>query len=211
MLHHLLSRQFRSNIITTCWIQCFLTPFLPMQCPAGHAADFDWVRAHPMASRSEAKETFLLLFAKDGVSSSCICNNVKEMIQGKIYQKPQNTFCQLKQLESYMPWSNAAEQKIKELKKGAGHMLLWSRSPQCLWDDCIELKAYFRFDTAQDIDIKNREVPEVMMSRETLDISHFCKLEWFKWVMFCNEIAPFQRKVSVVSWAQYRFRSSHYH
>ena len=29
------------------------------------------------------------------------------------------------------------------------------------------------------------------MSGVTQDISQFCKLEWFKWIMFCDEIAPF--------------------
>ena len=46
------------------------------------------------------------------------------MIHGKFYQKLKDVTCQLKQLEPYTFWSNAAEREFKELKKGAGHKLL---------------------------------------------------------------------------------------
>ena len=34
-------------------------------------------------------------------------------------------------------------------------------------------------------------MPETVMSGEKSDISQFCELEWFKWVMFHDETAPF--------------------
>ena len=55
-----------------------------------------WAGAFPMASRDEAHETLLLLFAKDDVPSAYICDNVKEMIQGKFYQKLKDDACHLK-------------------------------------------------------------------------------------------------------------------
>ena len=36
------------------------------------------------------------------------------------------------------------------------------------------------------------KVSETVMSHETTDISKFCETEWFEWVMFCDETAPFQ-------------------
>ena len=105
-----------------------------------YATDFGWARALQMASRSDAYETFSLLFARDGVPPACICDNVKEMIWGKFNQKIKDAACHLKQLELYSPWSNAAEKYLKELKKGAGHKLLLSRAPKHLQDDCIELE-----------------------------------------------------------------------
>ena len=77
----------------------------------------------------------------------------------------------MKQLEPYTPWSNAAEREIRELKKGAGHKLLWSREPKRLWDDCLKLEVDIRSNTAHEIYKLDREVPEKMMSGETSAIS----------------------------------------
>ena len=95
------------------------------------------------------------------------------MVQGKFYQKLKDAACHLKQLEPYTPWSNAAERKIKELKKGMGCKLLRSRAPKCLWDECLELEAYIRSNTADEIYKLNREIPKTVMSGKTLDISQF--------------------------------------
>ena len=81
------------------------------RCAQVYATDFGWARAFLIASRSEAHETLLLLFARDGVMSACMCNNLKEMVQGKSFQKLKNTACRLKQLEPYPPWSNAAKRE----------------------------------------------------------------------------------------------------
>ena len=60
-----------------------------------------------------------------------------------------------------------------------------------MWDDCLELKAYTRSNTAHELYKFEGEIPETVMSGETSDISQFCKLEWFKWVMFHDETTPF--------------------
>ena len=96
-------------------------------------------------------ETLLLLFARDGVPPACICDNAKEMIQGKFYQSLKDAACHLKPLEPYNLWSNAAEREIREVKKGDSHKLLRSRAPNCLWDDCLELEAYIRSNTPHEI------------------------------------------------------------
>ena len=105
----------------------------------------------------------------------------------KVLSELKDAACHLKQLEPYTPWSNAAEREIKELKKGAGHKLLWSRTPKCLRDDCLELEAYIRSNTAHEIYRLDGEVPETVMSCKASDISQFCKLEWFEWVLFRDE------------------------
>ena len=76
------------------------------------------------------------------------------------------------------------EKKIKDLKKGASYKLLRLRAPKCLWVDCLELEAYIRSNTAHEIYKLDGEVPKTVMFGETSDISQFCELEWFKWVMF---------------------------
>ena len=120
-----------------------------------------------MASIGEAHETLSLLIVRDSVPPTCICDNVKELVHGKFHQKLNKAACHLKQLESYTPWSNAAKREMKELKKWAGHKLPWSRAPKCLWDDCLELEAYIRFNTAHEIYKLDREVPKTVISGET--------------------------------------------
>ena len=84
------------------------------------------------------------------------------------------------------PWSNEAEREIKELKKGTSHKMLLSRAPEHMWEACSELKhilgPIYKFDG---------EVLEKVMSGKTSNISKFFKLEWFQWVMFGDETAPF--------------------
>ena len=96
-------------------------------CAQVNATDYGWARVFPISSRSEAHKTLSLLFTQDSIQSTCIYDSAKEMIHCKFYQKLKNAACQLKQLEPYTPWSNAAEKEIKELKKGAGCKLLQSK------------------------------------------------------------------------------------
>ena len=63
------------------------------------------------------------------------------------------------------------KKEIKVHKKGANHKLLQCRAPKCLWDDCLELEAYIRFNTAYDIYKLDWEVPKTVMSGKTSDIS----------------------------------------
>ena len=51
------------------------------RCAQVYVTDFGWARAFPMASRSQAHETFSLLFARDSVPPACIWDNAKEIIQ----------------------------------------------------------------------------------------------------------------------------------
>ena len=69
--------------------------------------------------------------------------------------------------------------------------MLYSRAPKCLFDDCLELEAYIRSNTAHDIYKLDGEVTKTVISGETSDISHFCELKKYKWIMFHDETAPF--------------------
>ena len=112
------------------------------RCAQVYVTAFEWAIAFPVTSRSEVHDTLSLLFASYGILPAYICNNTKEMVQGKFHQMLKEAACHLKQLDPYTPWSNAANREIKELNKGAGHKLLRSRAPKHLWDDCLELEAY---------------------------------------------------------------------
>ena len=106
-------------------------------------------------------------------------------------QKLKDAACHLKQLDPYTSWSNASEREIKELKKGVSCKLLRSRAPKHLWDDSLELEVYIRYNSAHELYKLDGKFPKTVMSGETSDISHFCELEWFKWVMFQDETVPF--------------------
>ena len=63
-------------------------------------------------------------------------------------------------------------------KKGAGCKLIQSRAPNQLWDNCLELEVYIRSNGAYG------DVPKMVMSGETYDVSQFFNIEWFEWVLF---------------------------
>ena len=109
MLHPLLSRHFRRNDHNLCYCHLAHHVFSDMmfastvsrrgnRCAQVYATEFGWARVFQMASRSEACKTLLLLFVRDGVPPTCICDNAKEMIQGKFHQKLNEAACHLKQL-----------------------------------------------------------------------------------------------------------------
>ncbi len=60
-----------------------------------------------------------------------------------------------------------------------------SSSPRRLWDDCLELEAYIQSHSTNSVYCLDGEVPETYMSGETADISQFCELAWYDWIMYC--------------------------
>ncbi len=57
--------------------------------------------------------------------------------------------------------------------------------PRQLWDDCLELEAYIHSHSANSVYLLDGKVPKTYMSGETADISQFCKLAWYDWIMYC--------------------------
>ena len=70
-----------------------------------------------------------------------ICDNSKEMILGEFNRKLMEASSHLRQTNLIIPWLNAFEREIKELKKGSGRKLIESGAPMRLLYDCIELKS----------------------------------------------------------------------
>ncbi len=62
--------------------------------------------------------------------------------------------------------------------------MLTSGAPRCLLDDCLELEAYIRSHSTNSVYRLDGKVPETYMSGETADISQFCKLAWYNWIMY---------------------------
>ena len=53
-----------------------------------------------------------------------------------------------------------AKGEICELKRGSGIKITKMKSPKVLWDDCLDLEAYIRSNTALDIFELDRMNPE---------------------------------------------------
>ncbi len=149
--------------------------------------DFRWSRAFPMKLKSEAADAVDLLFHRDGVPTKMIMDGSKEQTLGRFRKKCQQASVHMKQTEPYSPWQNLAESAIRELKKAAGRKMVRAGAPKPLWADCIELEAYIQSNTAWDIYKLQGETPETLMSGETPDISQFCELSFYEWVMVRDE------------------------
>ena len=82
-----------------------------------YCTDFNWVRAYPMTSESEAHHTVSQLFKDIGVPDKMVMDNAKTQIHGQFRKKLKDADCQVRSIEPHTPFSNAAEAAIKELKR----------------------------------------------------------------------------------------------
>ncbi len=80
-----------------------------------------------------------------------IMDGSKEQVKGEFRHKLLEADCHPKQTEPYSPWSQAAEGCICKLKRGMTGKMLKTGSPKPLWDHCIELEAFIRSCTSNDI------------------------------------------------------------
>jgi hypothetical protein len=137
-----------------------------------------------MAKKSQAHEGLSLLFQREGVPNTLIMDGAKEQVMGEFRKKRREVGSRVKQTEPHTPWSNMAESAIRELKRSVGRQMVRSRSPNWIWDHCLEREAYIRSLTAHDIYRLNGQVPETVVSGDTAEISQFAIFSWFEWVMF---------------------------
>ena len=86
---------------------------------------------------------------------------------------------------------NAVESAIRELKKATGRKMVCAGAPKPFWADAIDLEAYVRSNTAHNIFILQGEVPEMVMSGETSNISQFCEFAFYDWIMFRDQPVAF--------------------
>jgi len=148
------------------------------------SAGMRWCRAFPMKRKSDAVDALDLLFHREGVPPKMIMDGSKEQTQGKFKKHCRLANVHIKQIEPYSPWQNDAESAIRELKRGSGRKMVRAGAPKPLWADCIEFEAYVQSHTAWDIYKLRGETPQTVMSGETADISPFCELSFYEWVMY---------------------------
>jgi hypothetical protein len=146
------------------------------KCAQAYPTSFGWARAHPMTRKGEAHETLSLLFHLDGVPPTIVFDGSKEQCQGDFKRKLCKADCHARQTEPYSRWQQAAEDCIRELKRGVSRKMIKTRSPRVHWDHCIELEALICSSTSNYIYMTNGKVPETIMTRSTADISHICEM-----------------------------------
>jgi hypothetical protein len=143
-----------------------------------------------MKAKLEAHEAVSLLFARDGAPINMVMDGSKEQTLGEFRRKCRKASCQIKQTENDTPWSNAAENGVRELKKASARQMLKKHSPKCLWDDAIELQAHILSHAAGNQFDLNGETPETMLLGETADISEFAEFGWYDWIKFRDTKVP---------------------
>jgi hypothetical protein len=104
-----------------------------------------------MKKKSQGHEGLFLLFVNDGILDTMVMDNAKEQVIGEFCKKSREAGCHKKQTEPYTPRSNTAKGLINEMKCGVAQKMTSTKSTKPLWDDCLELEAYIRSHTAQDI------------------------------------------------------------
>jgi hypothetical protein len=124
-----------------------------------------------MAKEKDAHEALLLLFHRDGVPNVMVMDGANAQIQGDFRRKLHEAGCHIKQTDPHTPKSNAAEDSIRELKRGVGREMVRSGAPKRLWDDCLVREAYGRSSTALDIFSLEGQVPDTIVKGQTSDIS----------------------------------------
>jgi hypothetical protein len=148
-----------------------------------YATPFGWARAHPMKHKGDAHETLSLVFQRVSVPPTMVTNDSKEQTKGEFHQKLKEADCHPRVTEPYSPWQQAAEGCIRELKRGSSRKMIKTRSPKCFWDHCLELEAYVRSCTSNDIYMTAGQVPETFMTGNTANISHIAEFGWYDWVI----------------------------
>jgi hypothetical protein len=155
------------------------------------AMSFGWARAHPLRCKGEAHEALSLLFHHDGVPPVMVCNNSKEQHSNDFRRKLREADCHLRTTEPYLPWQQAVEGCIRELKQGVSRQMLSTGSPKALWDHCLVLQALICSCTSNDIYMTNWQVLGTIMTNSTADISHIAEFAWYDWVMFRDNTPTF--------------------
>ena len=121
-------------------------------------------------------------FQEVGAPEMTFSDNGKEELLGKWKKTILQHGTQNVSSEPHSPWSNLAEQAIKEAKRATGRKQVQAKSPRKLWDHCIELECEIRCWTALGYPELEGQVPHTTITGQTTDISPCVKHAWYDWV-----------------------------
>ena len=83
-----------------------------------------WYRAFPMSKKSQAHKGLSLLLQRECAPNTLLMDGAKEPIMGIFRAKCRQSGIRVKQTKMFIPWSNAAEAAIRELKRASANR--WS-------------------------------------------------------------------------------------
>ena len=75
---------------------------------------------------------------------------------------------------------------IRELKCGSSHKMIRNKSPEKLWDLCLELESLIRSHTTHDHFPLNGEVTKTLMKGTGAVISNISEYRWYEWVKYLD-------------------------
>ena len=124
-----------------------------------------------MSTKSHAHHSAKKLFKNNCVTSKIVMDGAREKIMNKFKEACQDAKVQVQQLEYNSPWLNRSEGAVRENKRAARRAMKKSALPARLWDYCAELQAKIICHTAHDIPTLNVQVPKIVVTGNTADIS----------------------------------------
>ena len=148
---------------------------------------FRWSRFIPLTSRKQAWEGLKLTFSRNGVPTRVIADLAGELFDSKemkLLCSQSGTY--LTAVEKDVHEHNLAENEIRELKRIFRRTMRAKRVPPRLWDHCFEWCSLIRSATAHPLFRNRGEVPETIISGETLDISCLAEFPFYDWVWFLD-------------------------
>ena len=149
-----------------------------------YTTDFGWVGFYPMQSKSQTPETLVELAHDKGIPYKLVMDNAKEQTMGEFRRKARSYGCSIRQIPTYSPWLDLAETAVAELKKGGARAMVSTKCPRLLWDHCFEWRAKVTSHTARSHYKLQGQVPETILTGQTVDISALAEYGWYSWVKF---------------------------
>ena len=73
-----------------------------------------------------------------------------------------------------------------------------TQSPKLLWDHCLQLSTLIYSLTMSDIFAAQGDVPEKIMTSDTVDISQIHQFGWYDWMMFHDSVLTFPDETIVL-------------
>lgn len=148
-------------------------------------------RAYPMKTKGEAHEGLTLFAQREGIPPTLVYDGSKEQVRGQFDKKRKKMQIRGKQIEPRSPWQNAAEDVIRELKRGTDRIMARSGAPLKLWDHALELRALIRSSTALDIFKLEGQVPHTATLGQPCDISPLAMFAFYDWLVYYDEESGF--------------------
>ena len=182
MEHPSLQRRFRTNdrqlryrrLNTTIFTDTYFSSIKSKRvntCAQIWTNDIKCIRIDPMSTKIHSRHSARKLFKNYGVPSNIVMDGAREKIMGKFKEAFQDATVQVQQLEYNTPCGNRSECAVRENKRTERRAMKNSFFPERLWSYCAELQAKIRCHTAHNIPTLNGQVPETVVTGNTVDIS----------------------------------------